>query len=189
MLQLEFLKLLHSQESTIFAVADEDQMVYEWRDARLATIREYEQHFDTRVEYLVQNYRSPQNIVDVANELIRHNQNRHDKELVSAVTGRLARLAVFQAETPAEEAAWIAELIESRLSEGQVPASQIAVLARFTPPIYSVLKALTEKGCMRPTWGIGQYRGVSGSGSLNASSGFPRDRPTPNRELLKSSAF
>ena len=146
LLQLEFLKLLHSQESTIFAVADEDQMVYEWRDARLATIREYEQHFDTRVEYLVQNYRSPQNIVDVANELIRHNQNRHDKELVSAVTGRLARLAVFQAETPAEEAAWIAELIESRLSEGQVPASQIAVLARFTPPIYSVLKALTEKG-------------------------------------------
>ena len=63
LLQLEFLKLLHSQESTIFAVADEDQMVYEWRDARLATIREYEQHFDTRVEYLVQNYRSPQNIV------------------------------------------------------------------------------------------------------------------------------
>ena len=32
------------------------------------------------------------------------------------------------------------------LKEGQVPASQIAVLARFTPPIYSVLKALTEKG-------------------------------------------
>ena len=65
---------------------------------------------------------------------------------MSAVTGRLARLAVFQAETPAEEAAWIAELIESRLSQGQVPASQIAVLARFTPPIYNVLKALTEKG-------------------------------------------
>ena len=61
LLQLEFLKLLHSQEATIFAVADEDQMLYEWRDARLATIREYEQHFDARKEYLVQNYRSPQN--------------------------------------------------------------------------------------------------------------------------------
>ena len=144
LLQLEFLKLLHSPATTIFAVADEDQMVYEWRDARLATISEYEQHFDTRVEYLVQNYRSPQNIVDVANELIKHNQYRHDRELVLAVTDRLARLAVFQAETPAEEAARIAELIGSRLSEGQVPASQIAVLARFTPPIYSVLKALTE---------------------------------------------
>ena len=94
LLQLEFLKLLHSQEATIFAVADEDQMLYEWRDARLATISEYEQHFNTRVEYLVQNYRSPQNIVDVANELIRHNEYRHDKELVSAVTGRSANLAI-----------------------------------------------------------------------------------------------
>ena len=146
LLQLEFLKLLHSQEATTFAVADEDQMVYEWRDARLATISEYEQHFETRVEYLVQNYRSPQNIVDVANELIRHNQYRHDKELVSAVTGRSAKLAIFQSDTPAEEAAQIAEQIGSRLSDGQVLASEIAVLARFPSPIHSVLKALAEIG-------------------------------------------
>ena len=146
LLQLEFLKLLHSQEATIFAVADEDQMVYEWRDARLATISEYEQHFKTRVEYLVQNYRSPQNIVDVANELIRHNQNRHDKELVSAVTGRSARLAILQTDTPDEEAAQIAEQIRIRISDGQVSASQIAVLARILSPIHSVLKALAEIG-------------------------------------------
>ena len=59
LLQLELLKLLHREETTIFAVADEDQILYEWRDARLATIREYEQHFDARTEYLIQNYRSP----------------------------------------------------------------------------------------------------------------------------------
>ena len=146
LLQLEFLKLLHSQEASIFAVADEDQMLYEWRDARLATISEYEQHFNTRVEYLVQNYRSPQNIVDVANELIRHNQNRHDKELVSAVTGRSAHLAILQADTPDEEAAQIAEQIKLRISDGQVPTSQIAVLARILSPIHSVLKALAESG-------------------------------------------
>ena len=146
LLQLELLKLLHCGEASIFAVADEDQILYEWRDARLATIREYEQHFDTRVEYLVQNYRSPQNIVDVANELIRHNQDRHDKELVSAVTGRSANLAIFKADTPDEEAAKIAEQIGMRLSNGQVFASQIAVLARIPGPILSVLKALTEIG-------------------------------------------
>ena len=146
LLQLEFLKLLHSQEASIFAVADEDQMLYEWRDARLATISEYEQHFNTRVEYLVQNYRSPQNIVDVANELIMHNQNRHDKELVSAVTGRSAHLAILQADTPDEEAAQIAEQIKLRISDGQVPTSQIAVLARILSPIHSVLKALAESG-------------------------------------------
>ena len=146
LLQLEFLKLLHSQKATIFAVADEDQMLYEWRDARLATISEYEQHFNTRVEYLVQNYRSPQNVVDVANELIRHNQNRHGKELVSADTARSAHLAILQADTPDEEAAQIAEQIRIRISGGQVPASQIAVLARIPSPIHSVLKALAESG-------------------------------------------
>ena len=146
LLQLELLKLLHSQEATIFAVADEDQMLYEWRDARLATISEYEQHFNTRVEYLVQNYRSPQNIVEVANELIRHNEYRHDKELVSAVTGRSANLSILGADTPAEEAAQIASQIGSRLANGQFLASEIAVLARFPSPIHSVLAALAEVG-------------------------------------------
>ena len=146
LLQLEFMKLLHSQQATIFAVADEDQILYEWRDARLATIREYELHFETRIEYLVQNYRSPQNIVDVANGLIKHNQNRYDRELVSAVTGQLGRLAFFQADTPAEEAAKIAEHIKNRICEGQVPANQIAVLARIAGPIHGILSALHANG-------------------------------------------
>ena len=146
LLQLEFLKLSHSQQATIFAVADEDQILYEWRDARLATIREYEQHFETRTEYLVQNYRSPQNIVDVANELIRYNQNRYDRELVSAVTGSTGHLAAFRAGTPAEEAARIAEHIKSRICKGRVPANQIAVLTRFAGPIQGILKTLTENG-------------------------------------------
>ena len=146
LLQLEFLKLLHSHETNIFAVADEDQIVYEWRDARLATIREYEQYFDTRTEYLVQNYRSPQNIVDVANELIKHNQYRHDKDLVSAVTGPLAHLALLQAKTPDDEANLIAELISNRIAEGHVEASQIAVLTRSSRPIQSVLSALKDRG-------------------------------------------
>ena len=146
LLQLDFLKLLYSQQATIFAVADEDQILYEWRDARLATIREYEQHFETRREYLVQNYRSPQNIVDVANELIRYNQNRYDRDLVSAVTGSPGYLAAFQAGTPAEEAARIAEHIKSRIRNDQIPANQIAVLTRFAGPIQGILKTLTENG-------------------------------------------
>ena len=146
LLQLGLLKSLHSRDTTVFAVADEDQIVYEWRDARLATIKEYEQHFNTRTEYLVHNYRSPQNIVDVANELIKHNRNRHDKELVSAVTGPLANLGLLQAETPAHEAAMIAELISSRISQGGVEASQMAVLARISRPIQTVLSALRDKG-------------------------------------------
>lgn len=160
LLQLELLKLLHSQETNIFAVADEDQIVYEWRDARLATIREYEQHFGTRTEYLVQNYRSPQNIVEVANELIKHNQYRHDKELVSAVTGPLAQLFLLQAETPAEEADMIAELISSRILKGQFEPSQMAVLARISRPIQGVLSALRERGV--PATYVGD-RGISRS--------------------------
>lgn len=146
LLQLEFLKLLYSSETSIFAVADEDQILYEWRDARLATITEYEQYFNARVEYLVQNYRSPQNIVDVANELIKHNQDRHHKKLVSAVTGRSARLAILKAATPAAEADEIAEHIRNRLSQGEISASQVAVLARFADPIRMVLRALIQKG-------------------------------------------
>ena len=45
LLQLELLKsLVDLGSSVVFGVADEDQVLYEWRDARLETINEFENY-------------------------------------------------------------------------------------------------------------------------------------------------
>ena len=89
LLQLELLKsLVDLGSSVVFGVADEDQVLYEWRDARLETINEFENYFRAAPRFLVLNYRSPEPIVTVANTLIRNNPDRYEEELKSAVTDR-----------------------------------------------------------------------------------------------------
>lgn len=105
MLQLELLKTIFNPEtSSIFGVADEDQTLYEWRDARVATVKEFEDTFKAKAKFLVLNHRSPQEIVDVANALIRNNPDRYDKELKSSIVDRHGSVCVHQATNPTEEA-------------------------------------------------------------------------------------
>ena len=62
--------------ATILAVGDDDQSVYEWRDANVRFLRQFEEEFSAQRHYLVENYRSTSHIIRAANALIRHNQDR-----------------------------------------------------------------------------------------------------------------
>lgn len=119
LLQLELLKELFDPEKTkIFGVADEDQILYEWRDARVATIGEFEKTFKVEVKYLVKNYRSPQEILDVANTLISNNSNRHDKKLISMLKERRGEVILHVAESHSKECKFIADNIKQSLKGG-----------------------------------------------------------------------
>jgi ATP-dependent DNA helicase RecQ len=61
---------------TLLAVGDDDQNIYAWRHADVEFIRRFEQDYDARTEYLVENYRSSQHIISASNEVIQRNPNR-----------------------------------------------------------------------------------------------------------------
>lgn len=146
LLQLELLKELFDPErSSIFGVADEDQILYEWRDARLATIREFEQFFSARTEFLVLNHRSPQEIVDVANALISQNPERYDKELRSAVNDRTGKVWLFHASDPDQEAERVADRIVSGVRSGLRSKSDYVVLARIASSLEPIKRALKSR--------------------------------------------
>ena len=131
LLQLEVLKeVFDPQTSSIFGVADEDQILYEWRDARVATVMEFEESFSARPKFLVLNHRSPQEIVEVANALIRNNPDRYDKELKSAITDRHGIVCVHQSANPTDEADFVAERIEDELHNGRRQKADFVVLVR-----------------------------------------------------------
>src|SRR5690606_19676654 len=86
MAQYTLAKILVAQHQNIFAVGDPDQSIYSWRGARYQNILNFEEDFPgAKVVTLDQNYRSTNLILQAANALIDHNEDRYEKKLWSAL--------------------------------------------------------------------------------------------------------
>ena len=73
---------------SLCAVGDEDQSIYSWRGATVENIVNFHKTFPkTKRIKIEQNYRSAKPILDAANSIIKHNKNRHPKNLWSTRTG------------------------------------------------------------------------------------------------------
>ena len=81
-IQFKLIKQLLTKEENLFAVGDDNQLIYGWRGASVENILNFESLFPkTRIYKLEQNYRSTPQILDVANKLIANNIKRMDKNL------------------------------------------------------------------------------------------------------------
>ena len=73
---------LAKKSRNICVVGDPDQSIYAWRGADIGNILDFERDYpDATVVKLEQNYRSTQNILDIASKLIAKNSRRKDKKL------------------------------------------------------------------------------------------------------------
>ncbi len=80
--QYHLIRLLSSEHKNICVVGDDDQSIYRWRGANLENILNFEHDFPgTTVIQLEENYRSTQNILTAASEVVKENINRKPKTL------------------------------------------------------------------------------------------------------------
>ena len=83
-IQSEWLKHLALHNQNICCVGDDDQSIYSWRGAEIKNFLEFDKIYDkTKIIRLEKNYRSTQNILNVASELIENNQKRVGKKIFS----------------------------------------------------------------------------------------------------------
>ena len=128
-LQYRWLKLFAGPASRLFAVGDDDQSIYGFRGANVGNLAQFEKEYSKgKVVRLEQNYRSQGNILDAANALIANNRQRLGKNLWTAA-GQGDPLRVFEGESDAEEARFIAEEVSVLRREG-LRLVDIAVLYR-----------------------------------------------------------
>ncbi len=81
-IQSEWLKHLSKFNQNICCVGDDDQSIYSWRGAEIKNFLEFDKVYkNTKIIRLEKNYRSTQNILNVASKLIENNQNRVGKNL------------------------------------------------------------------------------------------------------------
>ena len=126
--QSKWLNLLSANNKNICCVGDDDQSIYSWRGAEIKNFLEFDQVYaDTKVIRLEENYRSTQNILSVASNLISNNQNRVGKTLNSTMEdGDLVKLNCFK--NGKDEAIGISDEIEKIKKKYKL--NNIAILVR-----------------------------------------------------------
>ncbi len=127
-LQFALIRLLTEWQQNICVVGDPDQSIYRWRGADIKNILKFEEHFPSaKVIRLEENYRSTQNILDVASGVIKHNVERKEKALwTQNPPGE--RIRYYQALDAESEARFVAGKIQEHVSVE--PDLRAAVLYR-----------------------------------------------------------
>ena len=97
-IQSKWLSLLSSHNKNLCCVGDDDQSIYSWRGAEIKNFLEFDKTYEnTKVIRLEKNYRSTQNILYVASELIKNNNKRVGKKLFSdGENGELINLDCYR---------------------------------------------------------------------------------------------
>ncbi len=127
-LQFALIGYLTEKQQNICVVGDDSQSIYAFRQADIRNILEFEQHFpNAKAILLEQNYRSTQTILDVADAIIKNNQNRKDKKLWTANPGG-EKIFYFQAFDGDGEARFVASQIEEHRRRN--PRNKFAILYR-----------------------------------------------------------
>lgn len=141
--QYMLVKLLSDTHGNLCVVGDDDQSIYRWRGADIRNILDFEKDFpDACIIKLEENYRSHQNILDAANQVISHNVKRKEKSLwTQKDKGEL--ITICQSKNEQQEADFISSEIEQHLSKGGM-YGDVAILYRMNAQSRTIEEALMK---------------------------------------------
>lgn len=144
--QLLLLQIIGLPENNIFAVGDDDQMIYGFRGADVKHIVEFEKRFPVASTHVLNtNYRSSRMIVRHAGWLIRHNRDRVPKEIQPRRDAQSGRFEVSGHSSLLEQAKYAAAWLAEHKKQNNLNWKDYAILYRyhaFQFPVAVMLDAL-----------------------------------------------
>ncbi|MDD3831609.1 MAG: UvrD-helicase domain-containing protein [Clostridia bacterium] len=142
--QYQIFKLLSSKYGNLFVVGDDDQSIYGWRGAEIENILNFEKDFpNTQVFTLEENYRSTDKILNVANEIISKNTQRHPKTLFTSKQGGV-KVELYIGTDEMDEARYCVSQIASLCRFNGMRYRDFAILMRINS-----LSRLFEQECLK----------------------------------------
>src|SRR4029079_5089474 len=128
--QYEIIKLLGAMYENVCVVGDDAQSIYSFRGATIQNILQFQKDYDNvKVVKLEQNYRSTQNILSVANEVISNNKGQIPKELwTDNHPGEKIRLV--RTATDNDEGKFVADTIQEQQLRNHYNNRDFAILYR-----------------------------------------------------------
>lgn len=169
--QNKLVMMLAAKHQNITVVGDDDQSIYKWRGASLSNIRSFEQRFpEAKKVVLTNNYRSVQNVLDVAYHVVQNN-NPDRLEHEARIDKRLTAQAFSEPGDPVmvkhfshyqEEVRDVVASIQSLVGDG-LAYRDIALLVRANQHASPFVDAFQDAGIpfsVRDTQGLLRFEEI-----------------------------
>jgi DNA helicase-2/ATP-dependent DNA helicase PcrA len=144
--QYEIIKLLGAMHENVCVVGDDAQSIYSFRGATIENILQFEKDYDeVKVIKLEQNYRSTQNILHVANEVIANNKGQIEKKLFTA-NSEGEKISLVRTLTDNDEGKMVADTIQEQKLRNHYYNKDFAILYRTNAQSRSFEEALRRMG-------------------------------------------
>ena len=141
--QYKMIKMLSAKYKNICVVGDIDQSIYGFRGANFRNILNFEKDYpDAKIVPLEENYRSTGNILNVANDIIKNNKQRKEKNLWTQNEDG-PKIRYHRAYDEKDEANFVKNEIQKLIDSGE-PKSSIAVLYRTNAQSRNMEEALLK---------------------------------------------
>ncbi len=151
--QYEVIKLLGAAHENVCVVGDDAQSIYSFRGATIQNILQFQKDYDNvKVVKLEQNYRSTQNILNVANEVIANNKGQIPKELwTDNKEGEKIRL--IRTASDNEEGKFVADTIQEQKLRNHYHNRDFAILYRTNAQSRAFEESLRRMGLAYTIYG------------------------------------
>ena len=144
--QYTLVKLLSSKNKNIFAIGDDAQSIYAFRDADIRNILNFQKDYpDAKIIFLEQNYRSTKNILAAAQNIISNNQSQVPKELWTKNT-KGEKIHVRETLNERAEAEFIVDKMDEFLENGSYKIQDFTILYRTHAQSRAIEEALITRG-------------------------------------------
>jgi DNA helicase-2/ATP-dependent DNA helicase PcrA len=117
-----------SENSKVMVVGDDAQSIYSFRGSSVKYILNYDLGKPHKMYLLEENYRSSQPIVEFCQDIISHNLNQFNKNIIS-MNNDIKKPDIYSFKTVKEQYEWVSNDILKKIKEG-VKLSEIAILSR-----------------------------------------------------------
>ena len=144
--QFKFVTSIAGKHKQICVVGDDDQSIYGWRGAEVRNILEFEKTFpDCKTFYLETNYRSTQEILDAAIQVVQNNNQRR-KKVLHAHNGSGDKLGLFETVDELEESDAVVSAIGKEVKLNKRRFNEFGVLYRTNAQSRALEDSLRRNG-------------------------------------------
>jgi len=151
--QYEIIKLLGAQHENVCVVGDDAQSIYSFRGATIQNILQFQKDYDdVKVVKLEQNYRSTQNIINVANEIISNNKGQIEKHLFTE-NAEGEKIKLVRTMTDNEEGKFVADTIQEQKLRNHFNNKDFAILYRTNAQSRAFEESLRRMGIAYTIYG------------------------------------
>ena len=143
--QYLIVKALADKFQNLCVVGDDAQSIYAFRGANIENILNFHKDYpDAKTYRLEQNYRSTEYIVEAANSVINHNQNKLDKNVWTA-NEKGKKIVIHRSPSDGDEGRYVAQSIFERAMSFQLPYTSFAILYRTNAQSRAMEDALRKR--------------------------------------------